>query len=80
MHDIATLPDAETIELRSLTSGTILGRIKISPEKGTPVEERVEFPNEWRVGAEHGLIHDGLQSDGALEVRIDWRGPYLLTG
>ena len=57
----------------SLTSGTVLGRMKISAEKGTPVEDRVEFPNNWLVGAEHGLIHDGLQSDGALELRIDWR-------
>jgi hypothetical protein len=71
--DVATLPDSETIDLRALTSGAALGRIKISPEKGTPIEDRIDCPNEWRVGAEHGLVHDGLQSDGSLEVRIDWR-------
>ena len=71
--DVATLPDSETIDLRALTSGAALGRIKISPEKGTPIEDRIDCPNEWRVGSEHGLVHDGLQSDGSLEVRIDWR-------
>ena len=51
----------------------VVGRVKIPPEKGTPFVERVEFPNEWRVGDEHGLIHDGLQGDGELEMRIEWR-------
>ena len=52
--DIATLPEAETIDLRSLTSGRSIGRMKIAPEKNTPVEDRIEFPNEWSVGSEHG--------------------------
>ena len=59
--------------MRSLTSGKVLGRVKISPEKGTPIEDRVGFNNDWYVGAEHGLVHDGLQADGSLEVRLDWR-------
>merc|ERR1712185_339041 len=33
--DISTLPEAETSDLRSLTSGKVLGRVKITPEKGT---------------------------------------------
>ena len=45
--------------------------MKIAPEKNTPVEDRIEFPNEWRVGSEHGLVHDGLQEDGFIELRID---------
>ena len=61
------------IELRSLTSGQSLGRVKIAPEKSTPLEERIEFPNEWKVGSEHGLVHDGLQADGHLELRLDWK-------
>ena len=31
------------------------------PAKGTEFIDRVDFPNEWKVGDEHGLIHDGLQ-------------------
>lgn len=65
--DVSTLPEAETIELKSLTSGKSIGRIKIAPEKSTPLEERVEFPNEWFVGSEHGLTHDGLQVSECLE-------------
>jgi hypothetical protein len=40
---------------------------------GTPIEERVEFTNEWKVGSEHGLEHDGLQADGYIELRLDWK-------
>jgi len=32
--DISTLPEADTTDLRSLTSGKVLGRVKITPEKG----------------------------------------------
>lgn len=32
--DITTMPESDTTELRSLTSGKSLGRIKITPEKG----------------------------------------------
>ena len=71
--DLSTLPEAETIELKSATSGVSIGRMKIAPEKNTPIEDRIEFPNEWRVGSEHGLHHDGLQADGYIELRIDWK-------
>ena len=27
------------------------------------------------VGSEHGLVHDGLQADGYIELRLDWRTP-----
>ena len=71
--DVSTLPEADVIELRSLSSNASIGRVKIAPEKSTPIEERIEFPNEWRVGSEHGLHHDGLQADGYIEVRMDWK-------
>ena len=32
--DITTMPESDTLDLRSLTSGKVLGRIKITPEKG----------------------------------------------
>ena len=78
--DLSTLPEADTSELRSLTSGKSLGRVKITPEKGTPIEERVEFTNEWKVGAEHGVVHDGLQADGYIELRLDWKAASKKAG
>ena len=39
--DISTLPESDTLDLRSLTSGKVLGRIKITPEKGTSAARRV---------------------------------------
>ena len=71
--DLLTLPESEALDIKSLLNNTTLGRVKIAPEKGTPFVDRVEFPNEWRVGDEHGLIHDGLQGDGQLEMRLEWK-------
>ena len=59
--DLGTLPESEALDIKSLVSPATIGRVKIAPEKGTPFVERVEFPNEWRMGDEHGLEHDGLQ-------------------
>ena len=47
---------------------------------GTPIEDRVEFTNEWKVGSEHGMVHDGLQADGYLELRMDWKAPGKKAG
>jgi hypothetical protein len=47
---------------------------------GTPIEDRVEFNNEWKVGTEHGIIHDGLQADGYIELRLDWKAPGKKAG
>ena len=130
--DLSTLPESEALDIKSLISLTILGRVKIAAEKGTYMyaygcayvcvyrlpttasacssqmiymhmrtcahahmrtrtrartrtrtrtctctgtdyRERVEFPNEWRVGDEHGLEHNGLQGDGNLLTRLDWK-------
>ena len=71
--DISTLPEAEMTELRSLTSGKIIGRVRLSPDKGTPLTERVIFTDSWHLGSEHGLEHDGLQADGYIFLRLDWR-------
>jgi hypothetical protein len=40
--DISTLPESDTTELRSLTSGKSLGRVKITPEKGTRPQPQPE--------------------------------------
>lgn len=71
--DITTIPQAEAVDIRSMTSGKVLGCVHISGTKNTPLEERMVFKNKWYVGSEHGLVHDGMQADGSLEVRIDWK-------
>ena len=40
---------------------------------GTAFEDRVEFNNDWKFGSEHGLVHDGLQGDGHIDLRMDWK-------
>ena len=53
-------------ELRSLVTNASLGRVKIAPEKNAALTDRVEFPNEWFRGDEHGLEHDGQHGDGTI--------------
>jgi hypothetical protein len=53
----------------------VLVRVRVRVCAGTPIEDRVEFINEWKVGAEHGVEHDGLQADGYIELRLDWKAP-----
>ena len=67
--DLTTLPESEALDLKSMLNQTTIGRVKIAPEKGTLFIDRVEFPNEWKVGDEHGLIHDGLQVYAAAHAR-----------
>eukprot|EP00966_Prymnesium_polylepis_P076935 1782705-Prymnesium_polylepis.1 len=38
-----------------------------------PFHDRVEFPNKWLSGAEHGLIHNGYQGEGVLDLSIEFR-------
>ena len=71
--DTSTIPQAEAIDIKSLTSGKVIGCVHISATKNTPLEERIIFKDRWYVGAEHGLQHDGMQADGSLECRIDWK-------
>ena len=28
---------------------------------------------QWFIGDEHGLVHDGLQGDGYIQLRLDWK-------
>ena len=71
--DVSTLSDHDVFDLKSARSNASLGRVKIAPEKGTSLVERVEFPNEWLVGEPHGLSHDGYQGEGQLDLRLEWR-------
>ena len=71
--DISTIPQADAIDVRSLTSGKVLGCVHISGTKNTPLEDRIIFKDCWSVGAEHGLVHDGMQADGSIQLRLDWK-------
>ena len=46
---------------------------QVAPEKNAPLVDRVDFPNEWFRGDEHGLEHDGLHGDGEIFMRLDWK-------
>lgn len=35
--------------------------------------DRVEFKNEWYCAEQHGLLHDGYQGDGALDIKVEWK-------
>ena len=36
----------EDVPIKALASLVTIGRLKISPDKGTPLMERIEFPNQ----------------------------------
>ena len=71
--DVSTLSDHDPFDLKGPRSGQSLGRIKISPEKGTSLIDRVEFPNVWLSAEQHGCVHDGFQGEGALDLKVSSR-------
>ena len=71
--DATLLSDHDPFDLKGPRSGISIGRIKISPEKGTPLMNRVEFPNEWLPAEVHGVQHDYYQGEGTLDIKIEWR-------
>ena len=71
--DVSTLSDHDPFDLKGPRSGISLGRIKISPEKGTSLVDRVEFPNVWLSAEQHGCLHDAYQGEGALDLKIEWK-------
>ena len=64
------IPEHDPVDLKGPRSGQSLGRIKISPEKGTSLVDRVEFPNVWLSAEQHGCMHDGYQGEGALDLKV----------
>ena len=65
--------DHDPYDLKGPRSQQSLGRIKISPEKGTSIIDRVEFPNVWLSAETHGCVHDGFQGEGALDLKVEWK-------
>ena len=60
--DVSTLSDHDPFDLKGPRSGQTLGRIKIWPEKGTSLVDRVEF--------QHGHERD-QECDLELDVLLD---------
>jgi hypothetical protein len=67
--DISTLPESDTSELRSLTSGKVLGRVKVTPEKGAMKETEHPAPAAIAVACTMGLRRQLTSS----------RAPHLFT-
>ena len=72
-HGCSQLSDHDPFDLKGPRSGASIGRIKISPEKGTSIVQRIEFPNEWLLAEVHGLQHDYYQGEGTLDLKVEWR-------
>jgi hypothetical protein len=71
--DATQLSEHDPFDLKGPRSQQSIGRIKISPEKGTSIISRVEFPNEWLLADAHGLQHDAYQGEGTLDIKVEWR-------
>ena len=50
----------------------LLGRVGLAKELGQPFLERVEFPDDWLVADDHGVMHDGWQGTGILDLELTW--------
>ena len=50
--------------------GEKLGRIGLARELKQPFLERVEFPDKWVLASECGLVHDGWQGPGTLDLEL----------
>ena len=66
------LSGESSFDLISRHSKKRLGRVGLAKELGQPFLERVEFPDDWLVAEEHGLMHDGWQGTGILDLELTW--------
>ena len=73
--DHAAFGDAQDGLLKVVggASQEALGRVLVSSEKGAEFMTRLEFKNKWLVGQDHGLRHNGLDSNATIDVAIEWR-------
>jgi len=66
------LPGEQQFDLVSKTSRKRIGVVRLAKELGMPFLERVEFADDWMLAEEHGLMHDGWQGSGAIELELTW--------
>ena len=67
--DGEAVPESDTYMIHARNNKTV-GKVKIPPHKGQPLEERVAFDNAWLDGEQHGLIHHAAQGPASIEVII----------
>ena len=51
-------------------NGKPIGKVKIPPNKGQPLEDRVSFESQWLDGEVYGLNHLAAQGQAIIEVNI----------
>ena len=73
LGDVSTLPLDSMFNLNAPKSRTAIGLVRMAAGRDVPFQTRAEFPNKWLSAAEHGLVHDGYQGDGVLDLRLEWR-------
>ena len=66
------LSGESSFDLISKTSRKRLGRVGLAKELGQPFLERVEFPDDWLPCEDHGVVHDGWQGSGILDLELTW--------
>ena len=66
------LSGESSFDLISKHSRKRLGRVGLAKELGQPFLERVEFPDDWLVAEDHGVVHDGWQGNGILDLELTW--------
>ena len=62
----------QSFDLVAPKSKKRLGRVKLANELGMPFLDRVEFPDVWLLAEDHGVMHDGWQGEGTIEVELTW--------
>ena len=63
------VPESDTYMIYA-RNGKSIGKVKIPPTKGQPLEERVVFNNAWLLGDPYGVVHHAQQGSGSIEVSI----------
>lgn len=73
------LPDEQSFDLYPARKGSDapkgearakLGRVGLARELRAPFLDRIEFPDQWVLANENGLVHDGWQGPGTLDLEL----------
>ena len=71
--DIDALPIDSMFNLNAAKSRTAIGLVRVAAGKTMPFHERIVFPEKWLSGKEHGLVHNGYQGEGLLDLTLEYR-------
>ena len=70
---MSTLPLDSYFNLTAPKSRTAIGLVRMATGREVPFHSRVEFPERWLPAAQHGMVHDGYQGEGVLDLHCEWR-------